>query len=123
MAFVAEQRPLSNLLLLHVWDSRLLNPTNYTILLCLIISALAGINTEAHFPVCCTTLLFRVPIARSGAAPAEGRVSPWEQRRRGRWDGDLGLFLPSSVCVTSRGLCVVPGSWEKLQLLLVNVIV
>lgn len=42
MSFVAEQRPLSNLLLLHVWDSLLLNP-NYTILLCLITSALAGI--------------------------------------------------------------------------------
>lgn len=49
MSFVAEQRPLSNLLL-HVWDSLLLNP-NYTILLCLIISALAGIKTEAHFPI------------------------------------------------------------------------
>lgn len=45
MSFVAEQRPLSNLLLLHVWDGLLLNP-NYTILLCLITSALAGIETQ-----------------------------------------------------------------------------
>lgn len=91
MSFVAEQRPLSNLLLLHVWDSLLLNPPNYTILLCLIISALAGIKTEAHFPVFCTTLLCRGPILQSEAAPTQARGD----RDGGRWDGDLGLFFRS----------------------------
>lgn len=80
MSFVAEQRPLSNLLLLHVWDSLLLNP-NYTILLFLIISALAGIKTEAHFPICCTMLLLRAPILQSEADPTQAGGIPGVQRR------------------------------------------
>lgn len=57
-SFVAEQRPLSNLLLSHVWDGLLINP-NYTVLLCLIVSALAGIKTKAHCCICwhCPDLL------------------------------------------------------------------
>lgn len=97
---------------MHVWDSLLLNPTNYTIWLCLIISALAGIKTEARFLICCTTLPFRVPILPSEAAPTRARETLWVPRR-GRWDGDLGLFFLSCVCVISSGLCIVPSSWDS----------
>lgn len=113
MSFVAEQRPLSNLLLLHVWDSLLLNP-NYTILLCLIISALAGIKTEAHFPVRCTTLLFRVSILQSGAAPTQdGGPRGYRDGRKVGWDP--GLFFLSCACVLSSGLCIVPSSPGQLR--------
>lgn len=104
MSFVAEQRPLSNLLLLHVWDGLLLNPPNYTILLCLIISALAGIKTEAHFPVFCTTLLFRVLILQSEAAPTQARESLWGQRQGNLgWGPQLVLSL-LSLCYTLEAL-------------------
>lgn len=111
MSFVAEQRPLSNLLLLHVWDSLLLNPTNYTILLCLIISALAGIKTEAHFPGCCATLLFRGPILPSEAAPAPDGGTPWVRRWGEAPGGDLSSLLLSWVC-RSLGALRPPSSGD-----------
>lgn len=95
MSFVAEQR----LLLLHVWDSLLLNPTNYTILLCLIISVLAGIKTEAPSPLCCTTLLRRGLILQSGAAPTHHREVPWVQgQREGGMVTSAALSLLGLLC-------------------------
>lgn len=99
MSFVAEQRPLSNLLLLHVWDSLLLNP-NYTILLFLIISALAGIKTEPHFPICCTMLLFRVPILQSEAVPTQDGGTLGVQRQgKVRWGPGLVRSLLCLDCI------------------------